>query len=551
MKSNAMQSRIGYLSILLLLISSLSFAQDTMTPEKWQEDLQFLQTTVHEDFPFLFKKISQERFDQQAADLSKALPSLSNHEAMIGLARLVSAFGYGHTRLILRDYHQLQANFYQFSDGVFVEGVHKDFAKALGAKVLAVEGKPIAEVLKAIYPVVSAENDQFAKGYGMRYLGIPEVLHAQGVTKTLQKEILLTLEKDGQTFEQKIAAIKEASFPLDYGFSKNEGDWLSSRDQSQTPNYLKDLNKIYYYEYLPDSKTVYVRHSQIQDDPSEPIPAFYERVFDFVENNEVERLVLDVRLNGGGNNYKNKPIVRGVIQTEKIDQVGKFFVIIGRRTFSACQNLVNELDNYTNAVFVGEPTSENINFYGDNRPIQLPNSQLTAVLSFAWWQDKPQWADGPWTTPHLAVEMSFEEYQSNQDPALDQAIQFDNQELLLDPMGYLTELFQAQKMAELEKETIRMVNDPAYRFYDFEQAFDRTGYLLLDGNQIEAAMYVFQMNTQLFPDSANCYRSLAEALLRTKQNEKAMGLYQKALQMDPDGPVGEKAAKMLEKIKGK
>ena len=47
------------------------------------------------------------------------------------------------------------------------------------------------------------------------------------------------------------------------------------------------------------------------------------------------------------------------------------FVIIGRRTFSACQNLVNELDNYTNAIFIGEPTAENINFYGDTRPGSL------------------------------------------------------------------------------------------------------------------------------------------------------------------------------------
>ena len=38
------------------------------------------------------------------------------------------------------------------------------------------------------------------------------------------------------------------------------------------------LDKIYYYEYLSDEKTVYVRHRQIQDDPYETIPEFYEKV---------------------------------------------------------------------------------------------------------------------------------------------------------------------------------------------------------------------------------------------------------------------------------
>ena len=74
---------------------------------------------------------------------------------------------------------------------------------------------------------------------------------------------------------------------------------------------------------------------------------------------------------------------------------GKLFVLIGRRTFSAAQNLTNELDNYLPVIFVGEPTGENINFMGDNRPVTLPRSGLTFYLSWAWWQDKPQWLKRP------------------------------------------------------------------------------------------------------------------------------------------------------------
>jgi len=74
-----------------------------------------------------------------------------------------------------------------------------------------------------------------------------------------------------------------------------------------------------------------------------------------VEKNDVEKLVLDVRMNGGGNNQLIKPIITGIIQLKKINKKGKFFCIIGRRTFSACQNLVNELERYTEVIFVGEP----------------------------------------------------------------------------------------------------------------------------------------------------------------------------------------------------
>jgi C-terminal processing protease CtpA/Prc len=68
-----------------------------------------------------------------------------------------------------------------------------------------------------------------------------------------------------------------------------------------------------------------VRQSQVQDDPVENLPTFYKKVFDFIDKNDVERLVLDVRLNGGGNNYKNKPIIHGIIESQKINKPGKAF----------------------------------------------------------------------------------------------------------------------------------------------------------------------------------------------------------------------------------
>ena len=538
-----------------MFISSLH-AQDGLSPADWQADLRFLQETVHKDYPFLFKKITSEQFDAEVEKLYQEIPGLEEHEIFAGLARIVSSFQYGHTSVGFREApvknHRLPLNLYWFSDGVHIEGIHKDYERALGAKVLEVEGVPVEKALAAIRPIVPAENDQYFKGYGLNFLNVPEVLHAQGVIKELKNTITFTLEKDGKVFEQAISAVEAHGHhhsPTHYGFSKTEGEWLGSRDEKATPYYLKNLDKIYYFEYLPEHKTVYVRHSQIQDDPGEAIPDFYERVFDFIEKNDVERLVLDVRLNGGGNNYKNKPIVTGIIRTEKINQPGKLFVIIGRRTFSACQNLVNELDNYTNAIFVGEPTAENINFYGDNNRIELPHTKAPVYLSFAWWQDKPQWENGPWLAPQIAVDMSFDDYRSNRDPALDAALNFSSDNFILDPMGYFKELFMAGKLEKLESEAVRMVNDPVYRFFDFETEFNNTGYQLMNINQLEPALMVFQLNTRLFPDSANAWDSLAEANWKAGNTEKAIEYYSKAIEMDPEGGVGANARAMLKKVK--
>ncbi|MBK6621606.1 MAG: tetratricopeptide repeat protein [Saprospirales bacterium] len=532
-------------------------SQTTLSPSDWQSDLRFLQKTVHEDYPFLFKKVKKETFDAEVEKLHAAIPSMQKHEVIVGLARIVALFQYGHTAIGLSGwaghgpagFQHMPFNLYHFSDGVFVQGVHKDYERALGAKVLKVEGMPVEKALEAIRPVVSSENDQFFKAFGLRGLGMPEVLHAQGVTQQLKETVTLTLQKDAKTFEVAFSPIQTGHFPGSYGLFEEKGDWLDARDNSQTPLYLKNLDRIYFYEYLPEHKAVYVRHSQIQDDPQEDIPAFYERLFQFIEENEVERLILDVRLNGGGDNFKNKPIVTGIIRTEKINQAGKFFVITGRRTFSACQNLVNELDNYTNCIFVGEPTAENINFYGDTEELTLPKSNIPVYLSFAWWQDKPQWVNDPWTAPHLAVDMSFEDFRSNRDPVLETALTASADNLILDPMAYMTGLYQAGKLDELKAEAKKIIVDPTYRYFDFETEFNETGYRLLNRKNLEPATFLFELNTELFPGSANAWDSLGEAHWAAGHTAKAIEFYQKAVQLDPNGSVGDNARRMQERIR--
>ena len=523
-------------------------AQSKLTATDWQNDLKFLQSTVHKEYSFLFKKTTVEAFDAQVEKLFNDIPSLEDHEITLGIARIVSSFKYGHTDVVFR-YQQLPINLYQFNDGIYIQGIHKDYKQALGAKVLAIGDVSIADAIAAVYPAVPVENDQYFKAYGLNYLRIPEVLHAQGIISKLSDTVEFTLEKDGRTFTQSFKTLTdEKRVPAQYGFVKQKGDWLDARDSGELPLYIKHLDRIYYFEYLPEYKAVYVRHSQIQDDSTENIPAFYKRVFNFIDSTDVERLIIDVRLNGGGNNYKNKPIVKGLIRSEKINKQGSLFVIIGRRTFSACQNLVNEIDTYTDAIFVGEPTAENVNFYGDNNRLELPNSKTPVFLSFAWWQDKPQWENGPWTAPHIAVDMSFADYKSNRDPVLTTALTFSDPDFITDPMQHLTDLFMAGKMEQVMVVAKAMVSNPRYQFFDFEGQLNRAGYKVMGDGQMEPAVFLFKMVTELFPNSANAWDSLGEVYLKMKNYDKAKEYYNKAMTLDPEGEIGKNAKSKLKEI---
>lgn len=546
---------------ILLIFSTFFFiqcyAQEPLSAIQWQEDLRFLQRTVHQDYPFLFVKTTEEIFDAEVETLHANIPNLQEHEIVLGISKIIALFKYGHMGVGVHqtpyDFHQLPLNLYEFSDGVYIQGVHRDYPKALGAKVLEINKVPIAQALKQIYPVVSAENSQYFKAAGIPKLTVPEVLHAQGITAQLEHSIEFTLKKNGEIFRQRFTTLaKGEKVPTDYGYISNGKNWLEARNQEDRPLYLKHLDRVYFFEYLKDEKAVYVRHSQIENDPEEDTQSFYTRVFDFIENNEVEKLILDVRLNGGGNSYLNKPIVTGIIETEKINTVGSLFVIIGRNTFSACQNLVNDLESFTNAIFVGEPTAENINFYGDNRLVPLPNSKLPVYLSYAWWQKKPAWENAEWLAPSLPVEMSFGDYTANRDTALDTALTFSDADFKPNPMRYITDLFVRGKMEELNTAVPKMIQDPKYAFFDFESELTKTGWHLTKSGRpegIQAGIGVLSMVSQLFPQSPKVWQTLAQAHLKAGDTNRTIELLEKVISMDKQGTWGQDALELLDVIK--
>ena len=166
---------------------------------------------------------------------------------------------------------------------------------------------------------------------------------------------------------------------------------------------------------MPDARTVYLQFNQVGNKESETVEAFSRRVFSFVDTHDVERFILDLRLNRGGNGEFNRPLLLGIIKSQKIDVKGKLFTIIGRSTWSAAQFLVNDLEKYTNTLFVGEPTGGKVNSYGDSRKITLPHSGITVRVSSLWWQEDERDTRQS-TAPHIAAELTFEDYRNNNRP---------------------------------------------------------------------------------------------------------------------------------------
>ena len=83
------------------------------------------------------------------------------------------------------------------------------------------------------------------------------------------------------------------------------------------------------------------------------------------EGKKVKRVIVDLRLNGGGDNTTYGSLL-SALSDATINRKGGLFVLIGRATFSAAANFAADVDRLTKAIFVGEPTGGGVEIYGDS-----------------------------------------------------------------------------------------------------------------------------------------------------------------------------------------
>jgi len=170
---------------------------------------------------------------------------------------------------------------------------------------------------------------------------------------------------------------------------------------------------------LPERKLLYVYFGAIADPKDSTIERFARELFEFIETSDVHHLVIDMRTNGGGDTGLVLPLFHGLIACEKVNQPGKLFVIIGRRTFSAAQNTVNMIETHTRATFVGEPTGSRPNFVGESTWFVLPYHGNRVYCSSRYWQFRVSTDKRVWVEPQIAAPLNYAQYMENRDPAME------------------------------------------------------------------------------------------------------------------------------------
>ena len=539
-------ARIVRLQVLVTLGWCGALTAQTSAPADvaaWRADLRVLGEEVPKRHPAPFLKISRAQWDSAVASIDRRLPTLSRNQSLVELYRLVALLGDAHTNLqpepsLGLRYYPLEL--YAFEDGLFIRQADSAHADLVGARVLRIGRVSADEAITAAGSIIPHENEWWIRAWAPFWLTNPEMLDGLGLV-TDPERLPLVVQRKGRTDTVDIppaGRVRAEHGPAPVDMSR----WLTMRG-NVVPLWEQHPGEPFWWAYLPETRTLYVCSRAVVPAPrSATNRAQWDQIFALADSAPIERLVIDVRENTGGNGDLNRYPVQQILRRPALDRRGRLYVIIGRRTFSAGQQFTNLLEAWTQATLVGEPTGQQPSQYGDHRPLALPSHLLTVNVSSVFHQAPSAFDRRSFIPPAIYTPLTSDDYRRGVDPALAAILTADSAPSVTE---VIDRAIAAGDTAGAEKALRAAQGAVANRYRSLEAEVNGLGYRLLGAGAMNQAIAVFGVNTRVYPRSANTFDSLGEALLTAGRRDEAIASYRHAVEIEPGFPPSVQALERL------
>jgi len=400
-----------FCTLIAALFAAAPLAAQTSRDDRWRQDLTYLATELPRRHVNLFFQLARPTFDAAVQDLDRAIPSLTDAQVMVGLARIVALAGDGHTNLWLTNtatgFRRFPLTLYWFQDGLFVTRASDTYARAVGVRLLRIGDNDVERIYGAVSPLISHENDYWVRSASPDYFVIPEVLQALGFIPSANSASFTLQDIYGKVFTLDIAAVPLTA-SLNYVLNPDPA-------QGFLPLYRINTSQNYWFQYLDNIKTLYFAYNQAAEMPGVPFASFAQQLQAVFSSQRIDRLVVDLRNNTGGNTAVLQPFINEFISSGGASALrGRLFVIIGRRTYSTALIHAIQFKQDMGAILVGEPTGNKPNHPGNVLNFTLPNCGLTVNYSTKFFTLWPTDTDSLY--PDVAMELWSSDIFARHDP---------------------------------------------------------------------------------------------------------------------------------------
>ncbi|MGZ5135084.1 MAG: S41 family peptidase [Flavitalea sp.] len=512
----------------LMVLASLDSSSQSPNTDKnrWKKDIKHAYDFIASSHKNPYHTLSKKAFDSSFNNLHLQIDKLNQIQIITELGRIIASIGDGHTRLqFFRpevQFHLMPIRLYQYEDGVFIQAIDISRAWAVGAEVLKIGKSSVNDAVRRLSSVTSADNFLGAIEYSLKYASIPELLYGLKISEDSLSCSYTIRAKDGSIHVIRLQGETMPSTKEFLLFEPVSKKYIKDRDKSThpTPEYLQATENLFSLKVSQDEQLLYLQVNEVRNDPTGfRLTDFFANAIRVFDSAGCKRMVLDLRLNRGGDASLLKPIIHLLVKHPVINKRGNFFVIIGRRTFSAAGQFVTELADNTTAILVGEPSGTGANRYGETGETNLPNCGVRITISTQWIQRGRPEDKTRFFGPELFAPLTSLSYRSNIDPSLE----------IIKGGKYDTTVHD-RLLTLLESDTItlkpfktlfkKLATNELYKYFDFETAIQRLAYYYIRKNKYWIAKSVLASLTEYRTVTSDTYEILASIYAATGDNTK-------------------------------
>ncbi len=342
---------------------------DAISGDQWVSDLAYLREQLLERHPNPFHEGREAEFDaifdSLAASARGAPASAGLADSVVaGAAKMLATVGEGHTSINASpsSYFPLVARW--FGSGaereLRVVRVQEAYRDSLGCQVTAVNGQPLAAVVALLDSCVSADHSNAYASSEPSVLVNPRVMRglgladSSGVTYSLQPDV-------GLGWDLTVPEVPAADLEL--------VDIWEGTSANRALSY-QHTGEGRWYDVL--GTTMYIAYDSCDSDAY----GFFQGIVNELRDGRVDRVVLDLRRNGGGDSAPGTWFARAVAGIPSVNRAGGLYLLVGPQTFSSAMMLAADFMDRTEARFAGEQLAERVDSWGEVERFSLPNSGL-------------------------------------------------------------------------------------------------------------------------------------------------------------------------------
>ena len=200
--------------------------------------------------------------------------------------------------------------------------------------------------------------------------------------------------------------------------------------QGEVPLYLTKVDTEYWMQSFPEQRAVYFQFNQVRNGDDQSIEEFAAQLAERLDNEETKEPDHRRAPQQRGQQFTCPSPDQGIGDLRKCSAGQSESMSSPAATrFLRRKTLLTGLSAWTDAIFVGEPSSSSPNFVGEETNLLLPYSRVRGSISTRFWQDSDPGDNRAWITPAVPVKPTAAAYFANEDAAMDAIFEIITSEL--------------------------------------------------------------------------------------------------------------------------